>query len=64
MTGFFKNIFSNEFKKYETEVARLQAENIELKKKVKELEVNWSYAINQIQEKQKELDRIFDIETL
>lgn len=60
MGTFFKNLFQNEFREYETEVARLQAENTELKKKVKDLEVNWSYAINQIQEKQKELDRIFD----
>lgn len=59
MTGFFKNLFSNEFRQYETEVARLQAENIELKKKVKELEINWSYAIRQIEEKQKELNKIF-----
>ena len=59
MGTFFKNLFKNEFKEYEQEVARLQIENVELKKKVKELEVNWSYAINQIQEKQKEIDRIF-----
>jgi hypothetical protein len=60
MTGFFKNLFSNEFNQYDTEVARLQAENIVLKKKVKELEVNWSYAIKQIEEKQKELNEIFN----
>jgi predicted RNase H-like nuclease (RuvC/YqgF family) len=59
MGAFFKNLFKNEFKEYEQEVARLQIENVELKKKVKELEVNWSYAIKQIEEKQKELDKIF-----
>lgn len=59
MGNFFKNLFKNEFKEYETEVARLQVENLELKKKVKELEVNWSYAIRKIEEKQKEIDNIF-----
>jgi predicted RNase H-like nuclease (RuvC/YqgF family) len=59
MGAFFKNLFKNEFKEYEQEVARLQIENVELKKKVKELEVNWSYEIKQIEEKQKELDKIF-----
>ena len=59
MGAFFKNLFKNEFKEYEQEVARLQVENVELKKKVKELEVNWSYAIKKIEEKQKEIDNIF-----
>lgn len=59
MGAFFKNLFKNEFKEYEQEVARLQIENVELKKKVKELEVNWSYAIKQIEEKQKEINKIF-----
>ena len=31
MGAFFKNLFKNEFKEYEQEVARLQVENVELK---------------------------------